>query len=81
VVCSKALCILQGLLSRQPRALSPVMNNREPLEPPIGPGPEQYFEDAAAWDSDDDDLMSLMDQELEAIRLTMSMRDSMAALL
>jgi hypothetical protein len=49
VVCSKARYLLQGLLSRQPRACCPVMDHPEPLEPPIGLGQEQGFEDAAAW--------------------------------
>jgi hypothetical protein len=53
----------------------------EPLESPIGPGSQQGFEDAAAWASDDDDLMSFMVQALEDIIWTMSFRDNMAALL
>jgi hypothetical protein len=57
------------------------MDNPEPLEPAIGLGPEQGFEDAAAWDSDDGELVSSMVQELEDIISTMSMRDSMAAVL
>jgi hypothetical protein len=80
VVCSKARYLLQGPLSRQAGALSPVMDNPEPLEPPIGPA-KQDFEDAAAWDWDDDELVSFMVQELEDITLTTSVRDSMAALL
>jgi hypothetical protein len=80
VVSSKARCLLQGLLGRQAGALSTVMDNREPLEPPIGLGPEQGFGVAAAWDSDDDNGMFSMVQALEDIILTMSMRDSMAAL-
>jgi hypothetical protein len=69
------------LLSGQAGALSPVRDNPEPLEAPIGLGPEQGFEDCAAWESDDDELVSFMVQELEDIIWTMSMPDSMAALL
>jgi hypothetical protein len=58
-----------------------VMDNPEPLEPPTGLGPQQGFEDVATWASDDDDLMSFMVQALEDIMWTMSIRDSMAALL
>jgi hypothetical protein len=81
VVCSKARCLIRGLLSRQAGALSPVMGNPEPLEPPIGLGSEQCFEDAAVWGSDDDGLVSFMAQEFEDIILTMRIRDSMAAVL
>jgi hypothetical protein len=72
---------LLGLLSRQAGALSPVMDNPKPPEPPSGLGPEQAFEDAAAWDSEDGELVSSMVQELDIIISTMSMRDSMAAVL
>jgi hypothetical protein len=42
-----------------------MMDNLEPLEPLAGLGPEQGLEDAAAWDSDDDELVSFVVQELE----------------
>jgi hypothetical protein len=44
-----------------------MMDNLEPLEPLPGLVPEQGLEDAAAWDSDDDELVSFVVQELEDI--------------
>jgi hypothetical protein len=44
-----------------------MMDNLEPLEPFTGLSPEQGLEDAAAWDSDDDELVSFVVQELEDI--------------
>jgi hypothetical protein len=44
-----------------------MMDNLEPLEPLTGLGPEQGLDDAAAWDSDDDELVSFVVQELEDI--------------
>jgi hypothetical protein len=43
------------------------MDNLEPLELLPGLGPEHDLEDAAAWDSDDDELVSFVVQELEDI--------------
>jgi hypothetical protein len=43
------------------------MDNHEPVEPLPGLGPEKGLEDAAAWDSDDDELVSFVVQELEDI--------------
>jgi hypothetical protein len=57
-----------------------MMDNLEPLEPLPGLGPENDLEAAAAWDSDDDELVYFVVQEIEDIILTTSMRASMTAL-
>jgi hypothetical protein len=43
-----------------------MMDNIEPLKPLTGLGPEQGLEDAAAWDSEDE-LVASMVQEFEDI--------------